>query len=492
LDTLDEANALLSAAGMSSLNASNAIEAALAQALRPSPQLGHAPKPTPPARNHNLPAPATALIGREKEVAAARKLLRQTDVRAITLLGPSGVGKTRLALQVALDSREGFAGGAWFVALAPVSDPNLVAVAIVQALELPDVGAPPLAVLKDHLHDKRLLLVLDNFEQLLPAAPIVAEILAAAPDVKVLVTSRAALHISGEHTLAVPPLDEQSAIELFIRRAQAIRPGLVLSEANRQAIADICQRLDGLPLAIELAAARVRLFEPQVLLARLSSRLNLLTTGASDLPPHQRTLRGAIDWSYALLTPEEQTLFRRLGAFTGGCTLDAAEQVAGESSGTPVVDLMQSLADKSLVRVETQDGQPRFSLLEVLREYAIERLEQSAESVALRRQHAEYFATHVERVQPTFSFQEQADWTEQLDRERDNITAALAEARKMDDAALIIRLIGATAIWLTRVPDAEGWAWLPELFSRRPERARRLCAGLVSRCTARSGQVRRG
>jgi predicted ATPase len=361
LDTLDEANALLDAAGMSSLNASNSAEAVVVQSLRTASKSGQAPQTTLPS--HNLPAPPTSLIGREQDVAAALKLLRQNDVRAVTLIGPPGVGKTRLALQVALDSREGFADGAWFVALAPVSDPNLVAAAIVQALDLPDMGAPPLAVLKDHLRDKRSLLVLDNFEQILEAAPIAAEILAAAPDVKVLVTSRAALHISGEHTFEVPPLDEPSAVELFVRRAQAIKPGLVLNDANRQAIADICKRLDGLPLAIELAAARIKLFAPGVLLARLSSRLGFLTFGSSDLPPKQRTLRGAIDWSYTLLTPEEQTLFRRLGAFAGGCTLEAAERVAGEGLNTTIVDLMQSLADQSLVRVEMQDGEPRFSLL---------------------------------------------------------------------------------------------------------------------------------
>jgi predicted ATPase len=472
LDTLDEANALLDAAGMSSLNGNNPNESALINVLRPSlsSELGRKSTTTKPAHTHNLPAPTTALIGREKDVAAASKLLGQGDVRAVTLIGPPGVGKSRLALQVALESRNDFADGAWFVALAPVSDPNLVAAAIVQALDLPSAGAPPLAVLKDHLRDKQALLVLDNFEQVLAATPLVAEILATAPGVKVLVTSRAALHISGEHTLAVPPLDEQSAVELFVRRAQAIKPDFTLGGANRQAIADICKRLDALPLAIELAAARIRLFEPQILLARLSSRLNLLTTGASDVPPHQRTLRGAIDWSYNLLTPEEQTLFRRLGVFAGGCTLEPVEEVAGEGLGTPVVDLMQSLADKSLVRVETQDGQPRFTLLEMLREYAVERLEESGESAALRRQHAEYFVSYAERVQPAFSFLERADWTEQLDRERDNIAAALTEARNVDDVALIVRLIGAAAVWLIRLPDAEGWAWLPELFGRSEAR----------------------
>jgi predicted ATPase len=205
-----------------------------------------------------------------------------------------------------------------------------------------------------------------------------------------------------------------------------------------------------------------------MLLVRLSSRLRFLTGGSSDLPVRQRTLRNTIDWSFDLLTPEEQMLFRRLGVFASGCTLEAVEQVAGKGLGTHVVDLMQSLADKSLVQVESRDGEPRFNLLEMLREYAVERLDESGESATLRRRHAEYFASYAERVQPAFSFLERADWTEQLHRERDNIAAALAEARKMDDGALIIRFIGAAAVWLTRLPDAEGWAWLPELLHESP------------------------
>jgi len=292
-------------------------------------------------RPHNLPAQPTALIGREQAIATVCSLLRRADVRLVTLTGPGGTGKTRLALQTAAELLEQFGDGVWFVNLAPISDPDLVATTIAQVLGAREHdNRPLLEQLKAYLREKRLVLLLDNFEQVAEAAPLVSELLAAAPGLKALATSRMPLHLSGEHEIAVAPLalppsersnvqtlTQYEAVRLFIERAQAVKADFAVTNANAPAVAEICERLDGLPLAIELAAARVKLFPPQALLARLSSRLQLLTGGARDLPERQQTIRNTIDWSYQLLGEDEKRLFSRLGVFVGGWTPEAAETV---------------------------------------------------------------------------------------------------------------------------------------------------------------------
>jgi predicted ATPase len=493
LATLDEANALLDVAGMSKLNGWAAAEVKLAQRLRllptaPSSRSQIAPK-------HNLPAPASSLIGRDEDVAAVRTLLQRDGIRLVSLLGPPGVGKTRLAIESARAVCANFSDGVWFVALAPVNDPDLATVAIAQAL---GVTLPASAVdesIRQHLRDKHLLLVLDNFEQLVTAAPLVAGILASAPQVKILATSRATLHITGEHKFEVKPLAVPSkprpaqvnramerspdeiagypSVELFVQRTRAIKPSFTLTSVNAAHVAELCRRLDGLPLAIELAAARGKLLSPQALLERLSQRLNMLTGGAHDLPQRQRTLRDTIDWSYQLLSADEQIFWRRLSVFAGGFTRDAAEHVAGYELRPAAADVMQSLLDKCLIhRMESQPDGPRFYLLETLLEYAFERLEGSGEAGKVRACHAAYFAAFAESIEATADEVEQAVRFAQFDDERDNLQAALTEAQRGDDPPLQMRLVAALGDWLLRLHDPQGWSWLPAIF-KHPETQQR-------------------
>ena len=322
-------------------------------------------------RPANLPAQRTGLVGRDKEVAAAKELLLRQDVRLVTVTGPGGIGKSRLAVQVANDLVEHFPGGTHFVPLSSLSDPALISSAIVQAMGIQAGGRSPLQILNENLKDLSrppILLLLDNFEHLIQAAPMVAGLLAMGPNLKIMVTSRAALHVYGEHEFPVPPLampDAQAmpsvevlaqypAVALFVQRAIAVKPDFELTRENASAVAEICARLDGLPLAIELAAARVKVLSPSSMRTRLTSRLQLLTGGARDMPERQQTLRAAIDWSYDLLTPAEQKLFRRLAVFVGGCTLEGAEAVC-DAKGDLDLDLldgMASMVDKSLVAAD--------------------------------------------------------------------------------------------------------------------------------------------
>ncbi len=434
-------------------------------------------------RFHNLPEQLTPLIGREPEIQAVCSLLRQPEVRLVTLTGPGGVGKTRLGLQVATELVDEFADGICFVPLAPIRDPDLVAPTLAQTLGLKETGDQPLRdLLKASLQDKRSLLLLDNFEQVLAAVPWLADLLADCPHLTILVTSRAVLHIRGGHDFPVPSLalpdfthlpesfalSQYAAVALFLERARAINPDFQLTSANTRAIAEICIRLDGLPLAIELAAARIKLLPPQALLARLRHRLHILTSAAQDVPTRQQTLRNTLAWSYDLLDAQEQQLFRRLSVFVGGCTLEAVEGLytaLGEMP-TDVLDGMTSLIDKSLLQQTELDGEePRPVMLETIREYGLETLLASGEMESTRQAHAEYYLRLSERAELELGGPQQAAWLERLEQEHDNLRAALSwtvergETRQSTEMAL--RLGGALRrFWWGRGHWSEGRAFL--------------------------------
>jgi len=473
------------------------------------------PDATPSARSPRslLPRPLTPLIGRVQEVAALSAALADSRVRLLTLTGPGGIGKTRLALQAAADLAASFAHGAVFVDLAPIGDSDLVANAIAQVLGLPDLGSQPLLVmLQRYLRDKQLLLVLDNFEQVVRAAPLVAALLEAAPRLKVLITSRVIVSVYGEHAFLVPPLTlpnpndvpahdqllQAEAVRLFVERAQAARLDFRLTDANAHAVSAICQHLDGLPLAIELAAARVRLLPPQALLQRItqrgSGRLQLLTGGSRTLPTRQQTLRATLAWSYELLELREQRLFRRLAVFVGGCTLEAASEVLSfelkgmneeepqlrtQNSELKTLEGLTVLLDTSLLlQREGADGASRFTMLETIREYALEQLIASGELEALRRRHAAFFVTLAEAAKPGLIGPQQVTWMNRLEMEHPNLGVALVWSLETEDAGqpttdngqrteLGLRLTEAlSSFWARRGYLSEGRAWLTHALSR--------------------------
>lgn len=455
-----------------------------------------------PVPHYPLPVPLTPLIGRAREVAIVSTSLQRADIRLLTLLGPPGVGKTRLGLQVASGMRHLFAAGVCFVALASVDDPDMVAPAIAQALQVHEAGDRPLVErLQAYLSDKQLLLVLDNVEQVVAAAPLIARLLAGAPSLKVLSTSRAALQLYGEHEYVVPALElpdladlppaealvEYAAVALFQARAQAVQPSFAVTNANASVIAAICHRLDGLPLVIELAAARSKVFSPEVLLARLDQRLALLSSGARDVPSRQQTLRGAIAWSYDLLDARRQRLFSQFGVFVGGCTLEGAEAVLstegqGLSDGSvistlrpqpSVLDGLVALIDQSLVQqaAGTTPGvsaEPRFTMLETIREYALERLAEHGEEVMLRRRHAAYYLALAEQAEQGLQGSDARRWLDQLEIERDNLRVALAWSQSTTgDAMLGLRLAAALWwFWWARGYGNEGRRWLAQTLAQ--------------------------
>ncbi|HEX7976441.1 MAG TPA: tetratricopeptide repeat protein [Anaerolineales bacterium] len=438
---------------------------------------------------NNLPVQLTSFIGRSREIAEAKQLLSKE--RLLTLTGPGGSGKTRLALQVAVEMIEHFQDGVFFVALAPITDPGLVASTIAQALGIPEtVGRSIFDSLKDYLQSKSLLLLLDNFEQVILAAPLVAELLVACREVKILATSREALRISGEHEYLVPPLElpnlaqlpsleslsQFAAVELFILRAQAVKPNFQITNDTAQAVAEICYRLDGLPLAIELAAARIKLIPPRAMLARLEHRLEFLTGGARELPARQQTLRNAILWSYDLLNQNEQKLFRRLSVFVGGCTVDAVEAVAGDNPArVSMMDQLGSLLDKSLLQeADGPDSEPRFVMLAMLREFGLEQLEASGEQETIRRRHADFYLALAEQAEARFESAEQVQWMNRMEQEHDNLRAALEWSKTAEGAAEIcLRLAGTLGLfWEARGYFSEGRERLSALLLMEPAQGR--------------------
>ncbi|MDX1622381.1 MAG: tetratricopeptide repeat protein [Gemmatimonadota bacterium] len=429
------------------------------------------------ARPHNLPARTSSLVGREEEIARVRSLLLDEDARLVTLIGPGGTGKTRLGIQAAAEVIDRYRDGAWLVDLASVREPELVAGEILRIRDArPEADETEVDALRRHLRDREMLLVLDNFEQVVEAAPLVAELLEAAPGLTILVTSQAALRIRGEREVSVPPLavpdpgEEDpdrllgsEAVALFDQRARAAVPSFRLSEENAAAVRDICLLLDGLPLAIELAAARVKLFAPKALLRRLEESFDVLATGGRDLPERQRTLRGALEWSYDLLAETEAALFRRQAVFAGGFTLEAAESVCTTPEDElDVLDALTSLLDKSLLRRVETDGAPRFERLRTIRAFAVEKLEESGEADRWRGRHAGHFAVFADRIDYGGSEgRGTREWLERLDRELDNLRAAMEWALERGEAGIAPRICAILpAVWFLRGVGEEGRRWL--------------------------------
>jgi predicted ATPase/transcriptional regulator with XRE-family HTH domain len=460
------------------------------------------------ARVVSLPRAPTPLLGREHDLPTVAALLQDGSARLITLTGLGGVGKTRLALEVAWLVANSFANGACFVSLASIRDPDLVPSAIAAALGLHDSGEGSFSdLLLTHMHDKQLLLLLDNVEQVAAAAPFIADVLAGCPALVALITSRISLRLRGEHEYAVPPLAvpdsaggislatfaEVGSVRLFTARVREAQPDFALSAVNAPAVASICQRLEGLPLALELAAARYRVLDLQTLAARLETRLPLLTRGAVDLPERQRTLRATLTWSYELLPPAARATFRQLAVFVGGCTLAAAEavcQAMDRDSPDGVLDLLSILVEHHLLGCspvapalpDGPDSMPsalgngaRYTMLETVREYAWEQLQAHSEAATAQEAHLAYFVAVAEAAAPHLRGQDQARWLASLDAERDNLRAALQEAIDLEDAESGLRLGAALMYyWYSRGAAREGRAGLERVLRLGADKAHSL------------------
>ena len=443
----------------------------------PQPMATIAPK-------SNIPAWRTPFIGREKERADVARLLLDGSARLLTLIGPAGIGKTRLSFQVAADLIDNFTDGVFYVPLSPVRDAAEVGPAIVHTLNVKESPGHSLdETLQDFLRDKHMLLVLDNFEQVVDARPLLGQLLAEAPRLSVFVTSRTALNIYGEHQYPLPPMSlpdaadrpsfeqiaQSEAVDLFAQRARAVKPDFTLSPANAPVIAEICRQLDALPLAIELAAVRIKVLTPEALLARLGSRLGLLTRGSQDLPKRQQTLRDAIDWSYDLLDDDEKALYRRISVFLGAVALEAIEGVVATSDLHPMMadtfDLVASLADQSMVRHTTAYGEPRFWMLWTLREYGLEKLAQAGEEQGVKAAHARYFLGLAERAEPMLKGPEQAAWLNRLENDHPNLRAALEWGRDHDPETLARLAAALWRFWYVRGYLSEGRQWCETALS---------------------------
>lgn len=445
----------------------------------------------------NLPTPATSFVGRKAEIDALAAMLREPDVHLVTLVGPGGTGKTRLALHVSMRLLPEYADGVFFVPMAPIREPRLVASVIASALAVREAEDRPIEErLAEYLREKDLLLVLDNFEQIVASAPLLADLLAVCPRLAILVTSRSVLHLAAEHEYAVPPLSipdpgnlphverltQYDAVALFIQRARAIKPDFTMTSQNAPAVAEICHRLDGLPLAIELAAARIRLFSPESLLKRLTSSLAVLTGGPRDLPVRQQTLRGTIDWSYSLLSADQKRLFTRLAVFVGGWTLEAAEGVCSVEGDLDVLEEMSALVEQSLVRQDEAE-EPRFSMLETIHEYTYEGLVASGEMDLLRLRHGSWFAESLPDAPDQVTNITTMVRVHQFFRhEQDNLRAAIQwslEARDWTRYTALLKPL--CTLWFTRGQWAEALSWTESIMpSVPPERTVERAAILFS------------
>jgi predicted ATPase len=432
---------------------------------------------------HNLPAQPTPFIGRAKLIAALKDLLLQGDTHLVTLLGPGGTGKTRLSLQVAQELLYQFPDGVYFVPLADDTDANQFISRVALQLEVREGGRPLLENVKDYLRDKQMMLVMDNFEQLISAASIMADLLATAPQLKIVTSSRIALNLYGEREFPVPPLElpqaedesvlenliENEAVILFVERARTAHPNFALTNDNASAVAEICRRLDGLPLALELAAARIKLLQPQAILSRLDDKLKLLTGGARDLPTRHQTLHNTLEWSYDLLNPDEQILYARLGVFVGGFTFDAVETVCNSDGKLDILESLTSLANNSLLRQdETTDSASRFGMLETIRAYALERLIDRGEIEMLREEHAKYFGCEViNKIGFNLYSAEASSWLNWLEREHDNIRASLAwsltSAQGIELGGMMVSIL--FWFWYRRGYFTEGRMWADRLLA---------------------------
>jgi predicted ATPase/class 3 adenylate cyclase len=446
------------------------------------------PPRTLDARPNNLPVQVTSFVGREEQIAEVRQLLSRT--RLLTLTGAGGTGKTRLALQVASEALTEYQDGAFFADLSSVTDPALVPSVVATALDVPEVpGRPILDVVKDHLREKDLLLVVDNFEQVAEAAPVVEELITAAPRLKLMVTSRVILALRGEQEYAVSPLEPPDpdripdlaalrrieAVRLFTERAQAASPRFRLTEENAPAVAAITARLDGLPLAIELASTRTKVLTPQQMLPRLEKRLSILTSGPRTLPERHRTLRDTIAWSHDLLEQPERALFARMSVFTGGCTLESAEQVCEPTGmGLDLLEGLSSLVDKSLVRrIDPSEGEPRFAMLETIREFGLEQLRADGDHDTVRRRHAEHYLGLALEAEPHLTAEDQGQWLDRCEREHANIRAALRWAIEAGEAERAQESAGALwRFWQQRGHLAEASRWFEEILAMPSAQAR--------------------
>ena len=414
----------------------------------------------------NVPVPANRLIGRDYELAATTELLRRPEVRLLTLTGAGGSGKSRLALEIARLAIDEFEHGVFLVRLGAIGDPALVPSTIAKTLSVREqAGEPVLETLEDYLRGKEVLLLIDNFEHLIEEAPLLTRLLAAAPSLKLLVTSRSPLRVLGEHEYPVLPLEASPAVTLFAERAAAVKPDFQLTDTTAPAVTEICVRVDGLPLALELAAARCRLLTPEAILERLEHRLLLLTGGPRDLPARQQTLRDTIAWSYGLLDAADRRLFAQLAVFMGGWTVDAAEAVSGQAAD--VLDAISSLVDKNLVQRQADGDAPRFTMMATIREFAQETLEANGEADGAAERHAAWFLSVAELAEPELTGPAQAIWFDRLERDNDNVRVALGWFRSTGDVACELRLAGALArFWYVRGYLEEGRSCLEDALAR--------------------------